>query len=71
MHSDCPTLFVVGAPKGGTTSMLEFVSMHPGFEGAGLRKKGFARGEIFYFTRHDIDMVSIQKNTFQLVVLYW
>ena len=62
MHSDCPTLFVVGAPKGGTTSMLEFVSMHPGFEGAALRKKGFAKGEIFYFTRHDMTWYQYKKH---------
>ena len=33
IHSDCPTLFIVGTPKGGTTSMLEYVSMYPDFEG--------------------------------------
>jgi len=38
------------------------VSMHPGFEGAELRKKGFARGEIFYFTRHDMTWYQYKKH---------
>ena len=49
-HADCPTLFVVGTPKGGTTSMLEFVSMHPDFEGAELQRKDFSKGELNYFS---------------------
>lgn len=51
LHSDCPTLFIVGTPKGGTTTLIELVSMHPNFEGAELQKRGFSKGELFYFTR--------------------
>ena len=51
LHSDCPTLFIVGTPKGGTTTLIELVSMHPNFEGAELHKRGFGKGELFYFTR--------------------
>ena len=55
LHFDCPTLFIVGTPKGGTTTLIELVSMHPNFEGADLHKKGVGKGEIFYFTRCPID----------------
>ena len=51
LHSDCPTLFIVGTPKGGTTTLIELVSMHPNFEGAKLHKRGFSKGELFYFMR--------------------
>ena len=30
-HTDCPTLFIVGARKGGTTSLYQYVSKHPNF----------------------------------------
>ena len=50
IHSDCPTLFIVGTPKGGTTSMLEYVSMYPDFEGAKLRTDKFGgKGELNFF----------------------
>ena len=62
MHSDCPTLFVVGAPKAGTTTILRYVSMHPGFEGADLHKKGFGKGEIFYFTKHGMTWDQYKKH---------
>ena len=51
LHSDCPTLFIVGTPKGGTTTLIELVSIHPNFEGAELQKRGVGKGELFYFTR--------------------
>ena len=44
--SDCPTLFVVGATKGGTTSMIQYVSKHEDFEAA--RLNGPKVGEIFF-----------------------
>ena len=47
LFSDCPTLFVVGARKGGTTSMIQYVSKHEDFEAAQLN--GPKVGEIFFF----------------------
>ena len=52
--NDCPTLFIVGARKGGTTSLYQYVSKHPGFKGIHLNE-GRRAGETFYFQRHDID----------------
>ena len=54
LHNDCPTLFIVGARKGGTTSLYQYVSKHPGFKGIHLNE-GRRAGETFYFQRHDID----------------
>ena len=48
LHNDCPTLFIVGARKGGTTSLYQYVSKHPGFKGVNLNK-GLRAGETFYF----------------------
>ena len=48
LFSDCPTLFVVGARKGGTTSMIQYVSKHEDFEAAQLN--GPKVGEIFFFS---------------------
>ena len=62
MHSDCPTLFVVGAPKAGTTTIPRFVSMHPGFEGADFHRKGFGKGETFYFTKHGMTWDQYKKH---------
>ena len=47
LFSDCPTLFVVGARKGGTTSMIQYMSKHEDFEAAQLN--GPKVGEIFFF----------------------
>ena len=62
LHDDCPTLFIVGARKGGTTSLYQYVSKHPDFTGVRLNK-GPRAGEIFYFSRQYIDdnMLSWQK----------
>ena len=48
LHNDCPTLFIVGARKGGSTSLYQYVSKHPGFKGVNLKnvRRG---GETFYF----------------------
>ena len=55
IHSDCPTLFIVGTPKGGTTSMLEYVSMYPDFEGAKLRTDKFGgKGELNFFRKRSM-----------------
>ena len=47
VHSDCPRLFVAGARKGGSTSMIQYVSKHPDFKGAKLN--GPNVGEVFFF----------------------
>ena len=72
IHSDCPTLFIVGTPKGGTMSMLEYVSMYRDFEGACyLRTEKFGgKGELNFFENvvaiwHEINI----RSTFQLVLL--
>ena len=51
LHNDCPTLFIVGARKGGTTSLYQYVSKHPDFKGVNLNK-GLRAGETFYFEHH-------------------
>ena len=56
LHNDCPILFIVGARKGGTTSLYQYVSKHPGFKGIYL-DQGPRAGETFYFQRHDIDNI--------------
>ena len=48
-HPDCPGLFIIGARKGGTTSLIQYLSKHPHFVGA--RLKGNAKaGETMYYT---------------------
>lgn len=49
-HTNCPTLFIVGVRKGGTTSLYYYISKHPDFEGIMLY--GPSAGETFYFGRH-------------------
>ena len=48
-HQDCPTLFIVGARKGGTTSLYSYVAKHPDFDGI-LLNRGPMSGETFYFS---------------------
>ena len=48
-YSDCPTLFIVGARKGGTTSLYQYVSKHPNFTGIKL-DMGPMAGEMSYFS---------------------
>ena len=48
-YSNCPALIIVGTPKGGTTSMFRYISMHPDFVGANLHTK-----EVGYFMRGDL-----------------
>ena len=50
-HLDCPTLFLVGARKGGTSSLYHYLSKHPDFEGTRL-DQGPKVGETFYFSSH-------------------
>ena len=49
LHDNCPTVFIVGARKGGTTSLYQYLSKHPDFEGV-LLQKGPSAGETFYFS---------------------
>ena len=50
-HLDCPTLFIVGARKAGTTSLYQYLSRHPKFNGIHL-DKGPSAGETYYFSAH-------------------
>ena len=49
-HEGCPSLFIIGTRKGGTTSLINYLSKHPDFRaanpGGGLRS-----GETFFFNR--------------------
>ena len=49
MHLDCPTLFLVGARKGGTSSLYHYLSKHPDFEGTRM-DGGPKVGETYYFS---------------------
>lgn len=51
LHLNCPTLFIVGARKGGTSSLYHYLSKHPDFEGTRL-DQGPKVGETFYFSSH-------------------
>ena len=48
-HPDCPDLFIIGTRKGGTTSLIQYLSKHPNFKGPRLDSEEQA-GELFYFT---------------------
>ena len=48
-HLDCPTVFIVGARKAGTSSLYVYLSKHPQFKGV-LLDKGPQVGETFYFS---------------------
>lgn len=54
-HSDdCPTAFIIGARKGGTTSLYQYLSQHPDFTGVNL-DKGPKAGETMFFQRNRWD----------------
>ena len=48
LHDNCPHVFIIGARKGGTTSLYQYLSKHPDFGGV-LLDKGPSAGETFYF----------------------
>ena len=48
-HLDCPTVFIIGARKAGTSSLYMYLSKHPRFKGV-LLDKGPQVGETFYFS---------------------
>ena len=62
-HQDCPTLFIVGARKGGTTSLYSYVAKHPDFDGI-LLDRGPMSGETFYFS---LDWESWDWNRFMKI----
>uniref|UniRef100_A0A1X7VCW5 Sulfotransferase domain-containing protein n=1 Tax=Amphimedon queenslandica TaxID=400682 RepID=A0A1X7VCW5_AMPQE len=49
VHSSCPAVFIIGARKGGTTSLYQYLSHHPDFEGIHL-EDGPSAGETFHFS---------------------
>ena len=56
LHDDCPTLFVVGARKGGSTSLIQYLSKHPEFKAAriyGFRfdSNKLQSGEMLFFNK--------------------
>ncbi len=64
LHLDCPTLFLVGARKGGTTSLYQYLSKHPDFEGARL-DRGPGAGETFHFSaRYDTESWEVYMEKF-------
>ncbi len=46
----CPEVFIVGAKKGGTTSLIQYLSKHPDFKGIRLNEVKWI-GETFYFAQ--------------------
>ena len=38
LHNNCPQVFIIGARKGGSTSMYQYLSKHPDFKGILLDK---------------------------------
>lgn len=46
----CPQVFIIGAKKGGTTSLYQYLSRHPDFEGIRLNEPKWV-GETFYFAQ--------------------
>ena len=55
LHDDCPKVFLVGTRKGGTTSLIKYLSAHPDFSGANINLKGslaYHIGETDYFSLH-------------------
>lgn len=46
-HRNCPTLYIVGARKGGTSSLYQYISKHPDFQGIML-DAGSRVGEPLY-----------------------
>ena len=49
LHDDCPHVFIIGARKGATTSMYQYLSSHPDFGGVRL-KRGQTAGETYFFS---------------------
>ena len=64
VHSSCPAVFVIGARKAGTTSLYQYLSHHPDFEGIHL-EDGPTAGETFHFSaRYSTERWNIYKARF-------
>ena len=53
LHDDCPKVFLVGTRKGGTTSLIKYLSAHPDFTGANMNLNdslAYHIGETDYFS---------------------
>lgn len=50
MTNLCPKVFIVGAKKGGTTSLYQYLSKHPDFKGIRLNEEKWV-GETFFFAQ--------------------
>ena len=49
-HDDCPQVFILGARKGGTTSLISYLSQHPNFTAANINEPHLYRvGETGHF----------------------
>jgi [heparan sulfate]-glucosamine 3-sulfotransferase 2 len=46
----CPKVFIIGAKKGGTTSLYQYMSQHPDFQGIRLHEDKWV-GETFFFAQ--------------------
>ena len=49
------SFFIIGARKGGTTSLYEYISSHPGVHGVKLNA-GPQAGELFYVEKHSLNV---------------
>ena len=51
-HNDCPQVFILGARKGGTTSLISYLSRHPNFTAANINDAHLYHvGETGHFSR--------------------
>ena len=64
IHKTCPAVFIIGARKGGTTSLYQYLSNHPDFEGYHL-EEGPKAGETFHFSnRYSTESWDLYKSRF-------
>ena len=67
LHDDCPKVFLVGTRKGGTTSLIKYLSAHPDFTGANMNLNGsvaYHVGETDYFSLNYTDKWKTYKAQF-------
>lgn len=64
IHKTCPAVFIIGARKAGTTSLYQYLSNHPEFEGYHL-EEGPKAGETFHFSnRYSTESWDLYKSQF-------
>ena len=64
LHTSCPAVFIIGARKAGTTSLYQYLSHHPDFEGIHL-ENGPKAGETFHFSaRYSTESWELYKSRF-------